>query len=214
MYEVYGWWFPDQDQHFAEMLAKNIAKGRQPVYQEPVRARSVGLCQSRRTALDIGANVGLWSRDLCEKFATVIAFEPVPDFRKCLLKNVPASNLDVRPVALGQISTTVNMIITEHNTGHSHVDVKSLGQGDTLMVTLDSLSLSNVDYVKIDCEGYEQDILLGAKQTLISNRPIMVIEDKKHQDVGHTSTDHAVDLLVSWGARIVSSVNNDVILSW
>jgi len=214
MYQAHGWWFPDQDQHFAEMLAKNISKGRQPVYQEPVRARSMELCQLRRTALDIGANVGLWSRDLCAQFATVIAFEPVADFRACLLKNVPAANLDVRPVALGTTSTTVNMIITEHNTGHSHVDVNSLGQGNIPMIDLDSLSLTNVDYVKIDCEGYEHAILLGAKQTLISNRPIIVIEDKKHQDVGHAGTDHAVDLLIGWGARIMTTVNNDVILGW
>jgi hypothetical protein len=42
----------------------------------------------------------------------------------------------------------------------------------------------------------------------------MVIEDKKHQDVGHAGTDHAVDLVLSWGARIMATVNNDVILGW
>ena len=57
MYQAHGWWFPAQDTHFAEMLAKNIAKGRQPVYQEPVRVRSVHHCVQRRVALDVGANV-------------------------------------------------------------------------------------------------------------------------------------------------------------
>jgi hypothetical protein len=33
MYQSHGWWFPDQDTHFAEMLSKNIAKGKEAVYQ-------------------------------------------------------------------------------------------------------------------------------------------------------------------------------------
>ena len=81
MYQSHGWWFPDQDTHFAEMLNKNISKGGQPVYQQPVRKRSIALCNQRGVALDIGANVGLWSRELCQAFERVIAFEPVADFR-------------------------------------------------------------------------------------------------------------------------------------
>lgn len=214
MYQSHGWWFPDQDTHFVEMLEKNIAKGNLPVYQQPVRSRSVGFCRSRRTALDIGANVGLWSRDLCQQFDRVIAFEPVQDFRQCLEKNVTDSNLEIQAVALGSANTTINMVITEHNTGHSHVDTASLGQGAIPMITLDSLNLDQVDYVKIDCEGYEHQILLGAKSTILANQPVMVVEDKKHKDVGHADTEHAVDMLLTWGARILHQVNNDVILGW
>ena len=84
MYQAYGWWFPDQDTHFAEMLSKNIAKGGSAVYQQPVRSRSIERCQHRRVAIDIGANVGLWARDLCQSFDQVIAIEPVEEFRQCL----------------------------------------------------------------------------------------------------------------------------------
>ena len=58
MYQAHGWWFPDQDTHFAEMLGKNIEKGNNAVYQEPVRYKSFEFSQ-RGVALDIGANVGL-----------------------------------------------------------------------------------------------------------------------------------------------------------
>lgn len=214
MYHAHGWWFPDQDTHFAEMLAKNIAKGGGPVYQAPARLTSIQLCPRRRVAVDIGANVGLWTRDLCQWFEQVIAIEPVEAFRQCLLQNVSATNIDIRPVALGAVNTTINMIITENNTGHSHVDVASIGQGSVPMVTLDSLNLPCVDYIKIDCEGFERNILLGAQQTICQHRPIMVIEDKKHKDVGHTDTDGALDLLLSWGAQVLKSVNNDRIVGW
>ena len=54
MYQSHGWWFPDEDTHFAEMLDKNVAKGNRPVYQEPVRRRSLQHCGQRGLALDIG----------------------------------------------------------------------------------------------------------------------------------------------------------------
>lgn len=214
MYQAHGWWFPDQDTHFAQMLSKNITRGGHPVYQEPVRRRSISHCQHRGLALDIGANVGLWTRDLCTFFQRVIAVEPVAEFRECLLRNVTAANLEIQPVALGSITAMINMIVTPDNTGHSHVDTASVGQGSIPMVTLDSLNLPQVDYIKIDCEGFENNIILGAQQTILKYRPVMVVEDKKHQDVGHDDTDQALSTLISWGARVIDSVNNDKIVGW
>jgi FkbM family methyltransferase len=214
MYQAHGWWFPDQDTHFAGMLKKSIQKGGGPVYQQSVRQQSIDLTPSRTLALDIGANVGLWSRDLAQAFAQVIAFEPVSDFRDCLIKNVPATNLEVRGCALGEEDTSINMIITAENTGHSHVDTSTMGQGTTPMYRLDSLDLRKIDYIKIDCEGYENTILRGARQTIMRDRPIMVVEHKRHKDVGHDDVDQALDTLISWGAHIVTNVRNDYILGW
>lgn len=214
MYQSHGWWFPDQDTHFAGMLAKSIKKGSGAVYQDAARRTSIELCPRRGLALDIGANVGLWSRDLCQFFDRVIAFEPVTDFRACLERNVSAQNLEIRPCALGAVDTQINMIITQENTGHSHVDTASLGQGSIDMHRLDSLDLPHIDYIKIDCEGYELPILQGAEQTVRRCRPILVIEDKKHKDVGHDQYTGAIDLLLSWGARRLQQVRNDVIIGW
>jgi FkbM family methyltransferase len=214
MYQSHGWWFPDQDTHFAEMLTKNISKGGGAVYQEIVRKISIQKSGRRGLALDIGANVGLWSCDLCASFQRVIAFEPVADFRACLLKNVTYPNLEIKEVALGAMNTTIEMIITPENTGHSHVDTNSYGQGSIPMITLDSLCLADVDYIKIDCEGFENNILSGAKHTILTCRPIIVIEDKSHKDVGHIDTDQALTTLLHWGARVLKTVNNDHILGW
>jgi FkbM family methyltransferase len=164
--------------------------------------------------LDIGANVGLLSRDLARAFAQVIAFEPVSDFRDCLVKNVPASNLEVRGCALGEEDTFINMIITVENTGHSHVDTSTMGHGTTPMYRLDSLELPKSDYIKIDCEGYENTILRGARQTIMRDRPVMVVEHKRHKDVGHDDVDQALNTLIGWGAHIITNVRNDYILGW
>lgn len=214
MYQKFSWWFPDADTHFAEMLSKNIKKGGGPVYQEPVRKASFLPCKKFDVALDIGANVGLWSRDLCNIFNHVIAFEPVEEFRACLEKNVIVDNLQIEACALGSTASQVNMIITPENTGHSHIDQSSMGQGTIELRTLDSMLLPVVDYIKIDCEGYEHEILLGAKQTIKQHRPIIVMEQKFHSDTGVVDVGQAAALLLSWGATPIQQVRNDCIFGW
>jgi FkbM family methyltransferase len=214
MREQYGWYFPNIETHFPQMLAKNVSKGGPTEYQQPVRLRSLQHVKNKRTALDIGANVGLWSRDLVTHFEQVIAFEPVAMFRECLEQNVTASNISVQSVALGDTEGQVNMIITEGNTGHTHVDPNSVN-GDTKIIRLDSLNLQNVDYIKIDCEGFEYRVLQGAKETIKRCRPVVVIEQKPHEmyskDYGQFA---AIGLLEDWGMVRLDQVKDDWIMGW
>lgn len=214
MYQSHHWWFPDQDTHFAEMLDKNISKGRQPVYQEPVRSASIKYCKKRDVAIDIGANVGLWTRDLCQFFQYVHAVEPVADFRDCLVKNVPATNLKIHECALGAENSMINMIITPENTGHTHVDPGSFGHGKIQMKTLDSMNLPAPDYIKLDCEGYEYNIVRGGEQYIKEFQPIIVVEQKFHKDTGIADNGETIDLLKLWGAQVLRKVNNDLIVGW
>lgn len=216
MYQSHGWWFPDEDTHFSKMLDKQIDKGLAPVYQKPVRDKSLKYVKEPLVALDIGANVGLWARELTQMFDQVIAFEPVSHFRECLRKNVPANNLDIREYALGNEDTMIDMIVTEGNTGHSHVDQSSTGSGSIPMYKLDSLKFDRIDYIKLDCEGYEIPIIKGARQTILKHRPIIVVEQKLHLDAGITKDTQfgAVDLLKSWGGQVLGSVKHDYFIGW
>ena len=214
MYESHGWWFPDAETHFPQMLAKSVSKGGPTEYQYQVRNRSLNYVKQNRVALDIGANVGLWSRDLVKQFDIVIAFEPVAMFRECLTRNVFAKNLDVRSIALGDQEGMIRMIVTEGNTGHTHVDPTSK-DGDTQITRLDSLNLPVVDYIKIDCEGFEYRVLQGAEQTIRRCRPIVVIEQKPHdaysKDYGQFA---AIGLLEDWGMVRLDQVKDDWIMGW
>jgi hypothetical protein len=73
------------ESHFPKMLKKSIDKGGPAEYQYQVRDRSMTHAKKRGVALDIGANVGLWSRESVAKTSNcVLAFEPVAMFRECL----------------------------------------------------------------------------------------------------------------------------------
>ena len=215
MREHYGWQFPDLEAHLPKMLKKSVDKGLLAEYQIAVRRRSIELCKKRDVALDIGANVGLWSRDLVKSFSRVLAFEPVALFRECLESNVTGENFEVLPIALGDQDTQGTMIIIEDNSGATHLDPATMGTGDVQVVRLDSLNFQNISYIKVDCEGYEYRILQGAEQTIRHCRPIMVIEQKSHanysKDYGQFA---AIELLESWGMIKLDQIRHDWIMGW
>jgi FkbM family methyltransferase len=215
MYEYQGWWFPDNEDHFPKMMKKSVDRGGPAEYQYQVRDRSMQYVNHHRVALDIGANVGLWSRDLCKKFVTVLAFEPVAMFRECLIQNVTAGNLQVKDFALGDQRTTATMVITNGNTGHTHINPNSIGHGNTEVWRLDDLDLDVVDYIKMDCEGFEYRVIQGAKETIRRCRPVLVVEQKPHEmyakDYGQFA---AIGLLESWGMTQLDRVKDDWIMGW
>ena len=59
-----GWYFPDTEKHFVEFMTKRNVKD----YQQETRFNSFKYLDNYRVAIDIGANVGLWARDICQKF--------------------------------------------------------------------------------------------------------------------------------------------------
>ena len=215
MHEYQGWWFPDAESHFPKMLKKSMDKGGPAEYQYQVRDRSMAHVKKRGIALDIGANVGLWSRSLCKNFNTVLAFEPVAIFRECLIRNVSADNLQVKNFALGDKRTQATMIITEGNTGHTHIDPATLGTGETEVYRLDDLDLDEVDYIKMDCEGYEYRILQGAEETIRRCRPVVVVEQKPHDAYSAQYGQFAaIELMQSWGMLRLDQVKDDWIMGW
>lgn len=215
MHEFMGWWFPDTETHFPKMLNKSVAKGGPAEYQYQVRNRSLAHVKQFGVALDIGANVGLWSRSLCEQFHTVIAFEPVDMFRDCLIRNVSSKNFVIKDFALGNENTTATMIITEGNTGHTHIDPTTIGTGNIEVRRLDDLDLDSVDYIKMDCEGFEFRVLQGAEQTIRRCRPVIVVEQKPHDAYSDQYGQHAaIELLQSWGMTRLDQVKDDWIMGW
>ena len=124
-----------------------------------------------RVCLDIGSNIGQWTRPLSRKFESVVCFEPNPNFRECFKKNIDENNVVLWPVGLSD---------KEHKAKQGfNSTVLRNEEGDIDCRTLDSFALTNVDFVKIDVDGFEIPLLNGAKETLIKNNPVINIEMKK-----------------------------------
>jgi len=130
-------------------------------------------------AIDCGAHYGSWSRQMADRFKKIIAFEPQLDVFECLKKNTKEfKNIEIYQKAIGHKKDMVNVGVGKHydNSGCSTV----LGPGNIEMITIDSLNLDNVGYIKLDIEGYEWHALKGAINTIKKYKPIILFEDKGH----------------------------------
>lgn len=212
MKQTHGFWFPEYDTHFPRLLTKSLKNDGVARYQWRARDTAVAACEQKRICIDIGANVGLWSCDLVKHFDQVIAFEPVQEFIDCFKKNVVATNYTMHRMALGRTESFINMNIVQGNTGHSHINKESFGLGTIPLKTLDSFNFTNIDMIKIDVEGFEEEILAGAMETIKLNKPILVIEQQKHEYQDDMIDTPAIKILQSWGYNVLTQVSKDWVL--
>lgn len=135
---------------------------------------------------DIGANTGYYGILAATKFnATVHSFEPIPEHIFCIKESARINGAQDRIIthtlALG--STKDNLELSLAGSG-STLTKNFLGESSTPTLkvsveTLDSLNLPAPHFIKIDVEGYEWEVLQGAKETIKKNRPICFIEIAK-----------------------------------
>lgn len=208
MKKVFEYWLPDTDVHFEKMISKRVSKGGPAEYQDDTRDEVYKFVKDFDTVVDVGANVGFWSKPLTKKFKRVIAFEPMQQVYECLELNTQGLNVDIHKFALGEQNSTVNIIYNEENTGASTVDTSSYDNGNIKIKTLDSLNLPKFGLLKVDCERFDLHVLKGAEQTILKYKPIIVVEQ-------HPDTDYeAGAYLKSLGAKVLSNVRKDYIFGW
>ena len=56
--------------------------------QQAQRDSALNYVKKWRVCLDIGSNIGQWTRPLSKKFDSVVCFEPNPNFNECFKKNI------------------------------------------------------------------------------------------------------------------------------
>jgi FkbM family methyltransferase len=208
------WQFPDGETHLpARMRKGNLSVEGRLTYQYPLYATAVKRCALRRVAVDVGAHVGLLSYWMVRDFERVIAVEPVEAHRECWLVNVPHRRTDeLHACALGAFDGSVGM---ETPKAGSSGGTRIGGPGPIPMRTLDSFDLPVVDLLKIDCEGYEADVLTGARATIARCRPVVCVEQRPAlvTGFGHGALD-AVTWLKHLGAALVWTDRRDYILAF
>ena len=151
MKDYRGIWLPDGEIHLVEFMDRtNVIVDGKPSYQYHKLKAALSHVDNFDAAIDVGAHVGLWSMHLAKKFRTVYAFEP--EHGDCFQMNCPGVAL--YRYALGAESKRVSMLATEGSSGNTIVQ-----EGDTVeMRTLDSFGL-DCDFLKIDCDGYDLEVL-------------------------------------------------------
>lgn len=161
-------------------------------YYEPITGLVLQeLAKPDHTFIDIGANVGLFSLMVshARPGIKVIAFEPNPKLVGILQANVVANGFEqirCEPVALSDRDGTARLFLHESDMSASLLSDfqrESNSREDSTevqTVSLDSyLSRHSVRpplVVKVDVEGHEEAFLEGAKQTIATHKPDLILE--------------------------------------
>lgn len=212
MKQTGGVWLPDGEVHLVDwMVKRNQVVDGKLTYQYHKLEAALKWVKQWRTAVDVGAHCGLWSMHLAKKFEALHAFEPVAAHRACWEANLEGVGGLLYACALGETEGTVGMYTAPTSSGDSWID----GKGDIPLRRLDSYDLANVDFIKLDCEGYELFALRGGEETLKRCKPCVCVEQKpgRGQKWGLPETG-AVQYLESLGAVKRQDISGDFILSW
>jgi FkbM family methyltransferase len=147
------------------------------------------LVKEGMTVLDVGAHIGahtMFFSQAVRASGTVIALEPQRVLYQMLVANLALNEINnVRPLqaAAGAESGAAFVPPIDYNvTGSPGACSLSNEGGDPVIVMpIDSLALPQCHFIKIDVEGWERDVLIGAAATLAKFRPVLYIENDRRE---------------------------------
>jgi FkbM family methyltransferase len=140
--------------------------------------------------LDIGAHIGPHSLVFAESVGpagAVLAFEPQRPLFQMLCANMALNNhtnaycyhaaVGARP---GEIFIPVLDYTSENN--FAGLSLGKYDQGEKIrLLTIDSMDLQQCDFMKIDVEGMELEVLKGAQKTIEQFRPALYVENDREK---------------------------------
>lgn len=149
------------------------------------------LVNKSNVAIDIGANVGFYSYHCSKFFNKVHAFEPILDvsshLREYSKKN---QNIILHDCALSNCNGKDFISIPYNeksilNYGYASLSnkFKDLEKIEIEKRTLDSFNFNDVDFIKIDVEGHEAEVIEGGISSIKKFMPLMLVEiEKRHSE--------------------------------
>lgn len=172
-----GWAYPDADVFMAAEMRDD------GTYQAAHLQAALAYVTEWSVAVDGGAHVGTWAKMLAERFAKVIAVEPSSDTFTALSVNMASfacANVDCRNVALGAVAGSVSLHLDPKDEARQNTGGRYVRDGGSIArETLDSWHLPTLGFLKLDVEGSEPLVLMGARATLTRCRPIVLFENKR-----------------------------------
>jgi FkbM family methyltransferase len=143
-----------------------------------------------QTVIDVGAHIGYYTVQcarLIGEQGTVIAIEPDPRNFALLMRNLrlnKLSNVIALNMALGAINGVIPFLLSDDpansRCGEGFIyKVKIQRLDDVLM----ELGINDVDWIKIDIEGYETEVIRGAINTFKSNKKLRLIMEVHQIDI-------------------------------
>jgi FkbM family methyltransferase len=192
-------WSPTWRETLAMLLPPAWFYGRRIAQEagagEPELAALDRLIRRGGTAVDIGANQGVFAFALAAVADRVVAFEPNPDYAR-FARWMLRGRAEVHALALADKPGRGSFYVPHADDGmvlhlagslkHTHAQFRTIETYEVEIGTLDAFALTDVHFIKADVEGSEREVLEGARATIARERPAILLEllSGTHQDPG------------------------------
>lgn len=149
------------------------------------------MCKPRSSFIDVGAHIGSIVSEVAHNDPSIriVAIEAIPEKAEALRRRFPF--VETHGCAVGDHSGDVSFFVNTRKSGFSSLGTPKNSSPDEIrkiqvrLEKLDDLVQSyDVDTIKIDVEGAELGVLLGAIDTLKRCRPIVMFESGPPTDDG------------------------------
>jgi FkbM family methyltransferase len=170
-------------------------------YLTPLTGISAGDC-----VIDVGACEGNFAMEALARYeaAVVYAFEPSATMRRALMltaeRNHVADRLEIIPAAAGRTNGFIRFDNDQGNPllGKASAETSEESEGSVRLATIDAIvrekGVSRVDYIKVDAEGSDVDVLLGAEATLRRWTPAIAVTTYHQPDHANILVDYITSL--------------------
>ncbi len=132
--------------------------------------------------VDVGANIGYYTYMLSSAGIDTIAIEPVPNLANALQRTVDELKLPVEVLnvacwsSIGEVEINVSVVPGWSSIGNARFERTVFKKEKVLALPLDNITAGKkVDFVKIDVEGAEEEVLKGAHNTITGHDDIILM---------------------------------------
>ena len=154
-------------QHILDILLKDFMLGQTTPYLNKFK-----------NTIDVGAATGMYASHFAEHSKNVICFEAVPPVYEQLEKiKQKHNNVITHNLAVADFEGVSGFYVDDKRLSNS--GFQNLVDGQKIevdTVTIDSLKLVDIGFIKIDVEGVELDVLYGASDTIDEYKPTCMVE--------------------------------------
>ncbi len=193
------------------------------VADENLKAR----IQPDHTVIDIGGNIGIYAMLFARRASRgrVISFEPDPVNFARLSEHISMNalgNVQALQLGIGPEERTHRLYqVVESNSGMNRI-ITGVDVADRfpskevrvapLRVAFEGLSVSKVDVIKIDVEGFEEAVLRGSEDIIRRDMPTMFIElDDRNPKENNSSARSVVGYIGTMGYQVLDATTREVI---
>lgn len=183
------------------------------------------LIKKNMTIIDVGSNIGFMALNMASLTGNngiVYAFEPDWYNYTYLKNNIDLNQgLNIKSFQLGVGSTTEKrklVVFNESNRGENKItlDPGTKSYSEISIITLDDFieekNIQRIDVLKIDTEGFEMNVLKGAKKLIERFKPILFVEiDEENIREQGSSAKEVIIHLINLGYTITSAQTQETV---